>query len=391
MTPTARLRCRATIGLSLACVLLSAGCTRKPAEQDQAQGSRERVTPVRVAPVERQDLFQASVEVTGTVLALDDVQLFAKTPGRLEMLMVHEGDRVSAGQPVAVIERRTIEAQVQAAKAGLDVAKAQAEAAEVGLQSAATEVKRLRTLFEKGSVTQQQLDGTETAYRAAAARRDLATAQIAQVTAQLDAVTIQLDECTIRSPMDGIVVDDFDHSIGGTISPQVPVLHIADMGKVRVVVRVSEEELGSIAIGRDAYVSVVRFPGREFAGKVASISPTIEVRSRTAKVEILIVNPIESGSHALKPGMFARARVVIAEVAGALVISDHAIQKDDAARIVFVVADGRARRRVVTVGMTSGSRATIVEGLAEGEVVVVEGAAGLPDGTRIKTEGAPRE
>ena len=89
--------------------------------------------------------------------------------------------------------------------------------------------------------------------------------------------------------------------------------------------------------------------------------------------------------------MFARARVVIAEVAGALVISDHAIQKDDAERVVFVVADGRARRRVVTVGKTSGDRATIVAGLSEGEVIVVEGAAGLADGTRIKTEGAPRE
>jgi RND family efflux transporter MFP subunit len=391
MNPAANSLLRRAPALLAASVWCAAGCRRAPQTRTETRGERERVTPVRVAPVERVALFRAGIDVTGTVTALQDVRLVSKVPGRLERLMVREGDRVTAGQPVALIERRTLEVQLQAAKAGMDVARAQAAAAEAGLHSATTEVRRLRTLFKKGSVTQQQLDGAETAYRAAVAQRELTKAQIAQLAAQLEAAKIQLDECTIRSPMDGIVVDEFDHTAGEMIAPQVPVLHVAAMRKVRVVVRVSEEELGAVAAGRDAQVSVARHPGRQFAGRVLRVSPTVDVRSRTAKVEILVDNPVEGGAHALKPGMFARARITTAERSGALVISEHAIQDDGDARIVFVVDGERAHRRVVRVAMTSGGRAAIAEGLAEGEMVVIEGATGLPDGARISSEEAPRD
>ena len=128
----------------------------------------------------------------------------------------------------------------------------------------------------------------------------------------------------------------------------------------------------------------------EFEGTVVSVSPTVDMRSRTAKVEILIDNPVEGASHALKPGMFARARVVTAELADVLVVSDHAVQKEGEEHVAFVVAEGRAHRRVVTVGTASGGRVTISEGLAEGELVV-EGVAGLRDGGLVKTEEASRE
>ena len=378
------------IALAAALALQFAGCGKKSATSDAA-GAAERVTPVRVAPVERVDVLRATIEVTGTVQALEEVRIFAKVPGRLEALKVHEGDRVASGQPVAAIERETLEAQVRSARAGLDVARASAAAAGVGLESATREVRRMRTLFKSGSITQQQLDGAETAYRSAAARNDLAEAQVKQVAAQVEAAKLQLDECTVKSPLDGIVLEDYDHTVGGMISPQAPVLHVADVRKVRVVVRVSEEQLGAVAVGRNAFVSVARFPGRTFAGKISNVSPAVDVRSRTTKVEILVDNPLEGSAYALKPGMFARASIVTDQVTGVLVVWNSAVQDDAGERVVYVVDGDRARRRVVMTGLASTNRIAVTEGLAEGDTVVVEGAAGLVDGTRVKTEGASRE
>jgi RND family efflux transporter MFP subunit len=385
-------RRQGAIALAAALVLYSAGCGKKPDAQKWGDGEAERVTPVRVASVEHVDVLHATIEVTGTVMALEEVRIFAKVPGRLESLRVNEGDRVTSGQPVATIEREAIETQVRSAKAGLDVARASAAAAAVGLESATKEVRRMRTLFESGSITQQQLDGVETAYRSAAARNDLAQAQVKQVAAQVEAAKIQLDECTVKSPLEGIVLEDYDHAVGGMISPAAPVLHVADVSKVKVVVRVSEEQLGLVEMGRDAYVSVARFPGRRFAGKITSISPAVDVRSRTTKVEILADNPLEGGAYALKPGMFASASIVTAQASDVLVVWDSAVQTEEGKpSVVFVVESERARRRVVTTGLAAGKRVVVTEGLSEGDTVVVEGAAGLVDGTRVKTEGASRE
>jgi RND family efflux transporter MFP subunit len=391
MTPRTRdsvRRSLATLGIAAA---IACGCAPKAAPVTADKVAVDPVTPVSVETIGPPAVFRATIQVTGTVRALDEVQLFSKVPGRLEKLMAREGDRVKTGQELALIERRTTEAQVRAAEAGMDVARAQLVAADAGLERASTEAQRLRSLFKDGSVTQQQLDGVETAHRSAVAQCDLAKAQISQFAAQLQLATIQLEECTIRAPLDGVVVSDFDHTVGEMIAPQVPVLHVADMSKVRVEVRLSEEELGNATVGRSATVSVARFPGREFAGVVEGVSPTIDVRSRTAKAEILVVNPVESGEYALKPGMFARASIVTAEQANALTVAESAIQTSGGERVAFVVADGRARKRAVKVGLSGGGRIVVSAGLALGEVVVTGGAMGLLDGTRVKAEEAARE
>ncbi len=368
--------------------LLAAGCGRKPAAPGRGHATEaKRAAPVSVARAERRPVFRAGIDLTGDVKALDQVRLFSKVAGRIEELRARQGERVKKNQPVALIERETVEAQVEAARAGISVATAQLAAARANLESATTNAERLRTLFENGSVTRQQLDGAETALRVALAQRNLAQAQIEQLEANLRQARLQLDECTIRSPMGGVVVDDFDRTVGEMIAPQVPILEVADMSKVRVEVRVSEEDLGRVARGQTAIVMVARYPGREFRGEVWRISPVVDRRSRTAEVEVLVPNREEDGDHALKPGMFARVTVVTASEKDVVVVPDSSVQSVDGGTCVFVADSGRAARVPVSVVLTSGRETAVRGGLEGGELVVSEGASALRDGDAVELEG----
>jgi RND family efflux transporter MFP subunit len=342
---------------------------------------------VSAARAERRPVFRAGIDLTGDVKPFDQLRLLSKVAGRIEELRARQCDRVAAGQPVALIERDMTEAQVEAAEAGISVAKAQLAAAKANLDSAATNADRLRALFEKGSVTQQQLDGAETALRAALAQRDLAQAQIEQLEANLRLAKIQLDECTVRSAMSGVVVDDFDHTVGEIIAPQVPIFEVADLGKVRVEVRISEEDLGRVVRGQAAIVRVARFPGREFTGDVWRISPVVDRRSRTAEVEVLVTNPKADGDYALKPGMFARVTVVTASEKDVVVVPQESVQSADGETRVFVVDGVRAVMVPVSVVMNSGRETAVRGGLKGGELVVSEGASLLRDGDAIEVEG----
>jgi len=370
--------------------LVTSGCKRRPATSAGREAAAARATPVSVVKVEPRPVFRAGIEVTGNVEAMEQVKLFSKVPGRLEALRARQGDTVKVYQVIAMIERRAVEAQVETSRAGIKVAEAGLSAAEAGFENATTNARRLRALFKKGSCTQQQLDGAETAYRSALAQRDLARAQISQLEAVLRQAQIQLDECTIRSPMNGVVVNDFDHTRGEMIAPQVPVLEIADMSKVRVAVQVSETELASVSEGQAALVKVARFPGREFKGKVWRVSPVVDRRSRTAKVEMLVENPESKGEYALKPGMFARATIVTAESRNALVVPERSVQHQAGKAFVFVANGGHARKVPVEVGLVSAGEAVVAKGLKGGELVIAEGAGGLDDGDRIETEGGTK-
>jgi HlyD family secretion protein len=302
-------------------------------------------------------------------------------------------------------EREQAADAVARAKAALDLAQAEAQ--------------RMRSLHEMGAVSRQALDAAETQLRqaqvmyntalqqqslvqegpraedvlAARAAADaaqqaarlveqgpraeevaFAAAQVARAEAFLAAARVRLADATTRAPFGGTIVAR-DVEPGESVSPGVPSFVLAQLEEVLVELAVPERSRAGLARGQAATIRVDALPGRTFAGKVEEIGPAAALANRTFLVKVRVAN----ADGALHPGTFARGTIVTALRASVLQIPEAAILPTPGEPIVFLVKDGRAVRREVTVGDRSNGFVEVTAGVEPGDQVVVAGHEGLTD------------
>ena len=208
-----------------------------------------------------------------------------------------------------------------------------------------------------------------------------ARAAVAQAKAAADLARLQLSEASIRAPFAGVVSQRLV-SEGAMVGPTAPVLTLIS-GDADVVINVDERTLALVKAGQPATVTASAYPGEEFAAVVASVAPSMDARSRTAQVRLA---PQDSAGK-LRDGMFAQVRLPLAAArTDALLVPKGAVAQEGQDTIVYAVADGRARRLVVRTGLSDADRVEVVEGLAEGQKVVVSGLSGLRDGAEVKVQ-----
>jgi RND family efflux transporter MFP subunit len=205
----------------LASSVIAAGCSSETA---QAAPDATSATPVIDVPVVRAvsgDL-ESALEISGTLAPRARVAVKPKLPGTLEQILVDIGDAVTEGQTIATLDRREIDAQVDAAVAAVNVAKAALETAEASLANAVLENDRAKNLFDKGALPRQRLDAANTQHRATIAQRDLAVANVEQANAALRRAREVQKNATVTSPVTGFVVErNYD---AGAIPGELPVV-----------------------------------------------------------------------------------------------------------------------------------------------------------------------
>lgn len=320
---------------------------------------------------------QSALEISGTLAPRSRVGVKPKLPGRLERILVDIGDRVSAGQIVATIDRGEVDAQVDAAVAATEVARAGIESAEATLANAISEHERARSLFDAGALPRQRLEGAETARRAAAAQRDLTRATLAQAEATVRRAREVQRDTTLYAPVSGFIVErNYDP---GAIPGDRPVVVVADIGQLRLEAGVSEMEAGRLRPGMLALVSVQAKPGETFAGQIAAIVPEVDQRNRHFRIEVRVPN----GDGALLAGMYASARLVLAEAEHALLLPREAIAMRDGERVVLKVDGDQVVPVTVVEGLNNGRQVQIVSGLAAGDQVLADARRQLPPGARV--------
>jgi RND family efflux transporter MFP subunit len=330
------------------------------------------VVTAAIGPVE------SALEISGTLTPRSRVAVKPKLPGTLEAVLVDIGDPVTMGQTIATIDRREIDAQVDAAVAAVAVAKAALETAEAGLANAKLELDRSKNLFEKGALPRQRLDAAETQNRAATAQRDLATANLSQADAALRRAREVQKNATITSPVTGFVVErNYD---AGSIPGDLPIVVVADLRQMRLEAGVSELEAGRLRVGMQARVSVQAKPGEAFAGQLAAIAPEVDERNRHFQIEVRVPNE----SRALLSGMYATARLVEATSAQALLVPVEAVVTRDGKRVVQRVQGDTVSPVEVVEGLKDGRRVQIVKGLSAGDVVMADARRPLAPGARVR-------
>lgn len=322
--------------------------------------------------------IESSLEISGTLAPRSRVAVKAKLPGTLERILVDIGDAVESGQTIATIDRREIDAQVDAATAAVAVAQAALETAEASLANAVIEHDRAKSLFDKGALPRQRLDGAQTAHRASVAQRDLATANLAQANAVLRRAKEVQRDTTVTSPVTGFIVErNYD---SGAIPGDKPIVIVADLREMKLEAGVSELEAGRLRTGMKAVVSVQAKPGETFNGQLAAIAPEVDERNRHFMIDVRVPN----NGRALLSGMYATARIVEATTANALLVPKEAIATRDGKRIVQKVQGDTVTTVEIKEGLTDGTRVQIVKGLSAGDTVLADARKQITSGTKVR-------
>lgn len=322
--------------------------------------------------------IESALEISGTLAPRSRVAVKPKLPGTLDRVFVDIGDAVTIGQTIATIDRREIDAQVDASVAAVAVAKASLEAAEAALANAVLEHNRATNLFEKGALPRQRLDTAQTAHRGSVAQRDLATANLAQAEAALRRAREVQRNTTVTSPVTGFVVErNYD---SGAMPGEKPIVIVADLRQLKLEAGISELEAGRLRVGMKAVVSVQAKPGRTFTGELAAIAPEVDERNRHFMIDVRVPND----GRTLLSGMYATARIVEATSTDAILVPKDAVATRNGRRVVQRVQGDTVSFVEVVEGLADGGRVQIVKGLAAGDLVLADARRQIAAGAKVR-------
>lgn len=420
-SPAGRMR---SLTGALLVVLIPGLCAcgeRGPAGPATVTGRGIKPIPVRVSTVGTADLVQ-EVQGTGSLEAYQVVTVGARIEGVVETVAFDEGDDVDTKRELAVIDgqRRALEeAQAQAAvaqaaaagprteaaiaraKAGEERARAQEGAARNDLAEAEAmldrrvslrrdtpgavpeeEVATIRAQVARRrdalSVAEAQRREAEAAYAEAQAQAAESAAALTSATARLALATKAKNDTVVRSPLEG-VVRRRHVTLGQYVRAGDPVAELVDRSRLRLRFRVSEAESVRLATGQLLTFLVPSLSSVKHRARLVHVDEAASPITRMVEALAEVVEPDKS----LKPGFFAVATVETKQP-GALAVPEAAVLPGEQGWVVYVVEDGKARRRSVAVGLrTRDGRVEIREGLAAGASIVVEGANVLSDDTPV--------
>jgi len=362
------------------------GKARKAGSNEPKQAE---TAPVKVA-VERARRGDVKnvVWVTGEVQPLVSVEIVPKIVGRLERLrrsdntLIEEDVIVEKDEVVAVIEHTQLEAAERSAEAALKAAQAAYETAKVNLADTQREKGRWTKLRQQGSGTEQQLDMVETAYARAQTQAKQAEAQISQAEAMLEQAKVSLEDATIESPISGVVSRKYVDE-GAFVGPSSPLFRVIDISEVEITGGAADRHYPKLEAGKTAAdVEVDAYPGETFSGFVTRLRPELDKVTRTVAVTIKVANK----ELKLKPGMYARIRLILDERKNVVLVSDDALINSQGQQQVFVVNDGIIHKRPVKIGLEESVNNEVIEGLKPGDMVVVRGQELLRESMKVETQ-----
>jgi len=273
----------------------------------------------------------------------------------------------------------------------MDVLKAQLESAKTSLESAQENKMLVDIKRSSWDSAKAQVDNALAAFEQANVAKDTSTwekdlaqadAAVKKAQASLELAQQRLDESVIKAPISGTITQRFLDK-GGMASTTKPFVNIVNMDVVKITAKVPERELGSIKQGQKAIVKPDAYPDEEFTGKLVNISPIIDRTSQTCDIEVEVSNP----NQRLKPGMFTRVELTVSENKVALVIPSDSFIKEGDKTYVFVADNGKAVKKVITVGISDGVKTEVISGLNPGEQLIIAGQSTLKDGMSVILPG----
>jgi RND family efflux transporter MFP subunit len=330
------------------------GCGK--ADGSSAPGQEAKILSVRVTKPVRRDAVRRVV-LPATVRADYEVTLYSKVTGYLKEISKDRGDKVKAGELVALLEIPEMISEIAHAKASYELEDAT--------------FKRLEAIrkVEKTAVTDQDLD-------LARAKRDMADASLKKL------LTMQ-NYTEIRAPFSGTVTERFVDP--GAFIQQGKILSMVDTSKVRVLVDIPESEVRFATVGTETDLHFDALPGKSYQASISRMAESLDPLMRTMRVEVDVKNP----EGVIYPGMFGRATFAVDRHPDALAVPSSVVTIQQDRAFVFVDAGGVAKKVQVTLGTEEGAWSEVVGGLTGQESLILPEGKALADGMPVRAEVAP--
>lgn len=347
------------VGLLALVAIVMSGCSGGEAEAagdaQDAELANVRVVNVEATPATLTE-FTGYIRVTGEVEAMYDVTISAEESGRVESFLVEKGSRVRSGQAIARLESDLLSSQVDEARASARLAR--------------EEYERQRQLWEEDSI------GTEMVFLQRRYASEMASAR-------LTSLEERLEKTEIVAPVTGTFEEKF-LEVGEMATPGAPVARLVAIDRLKIVAGVPERYARSVVVGDQAWVTFDIFPGQEYFGEVSFVGASVDPRSRTFRIEILLDNP----EGMVKPAMVANVRVERERLSDVIAVPQQVVLRSAEGYKVFIAeaqGDGHtARARTVELGVASGDRVVIRNGLQVGDLLVTVGHQLVDDGSPIR-------
>lgn len=319
----------------------------KPAAPGAAGAPPGMPVEAEVAKAER---IAQEIIAVGSLRSNESVTLSSEIAGRITGIHFREGQPVNQGALLFELDDSVYRAELEQARAGLALSERNHE--------------RAKELFERKLISTRE--------------RDEAAAQLDVDRAAVSLAQARLAKTRIRAPFQG-VVGLRAVSPGDYITAGQPLAPLEQLSVLKADFRLSEAALPAIRVGQTLNLEVDAYPGQIFPGRVYAIDPRLAEDTRSIGLRARVPN--DQGQ--LRPGLFARVRLVIAERPEAVLVSEQAVVPQADQLFVYVIEDGKAVLRPVQLGLRQGGRVEVVSGVRPGEVVITAGAQKIGPGAPV--------
>jgi len=348
-----RNRKTALFGVLLLSMIFAAACKNKQREemtQMTTEGSGTTAIPVKAVQVSHGPI-SSYIETTTSLEAEREVDIVCRTNGLVNDILFEEGDHVKNGSLLLKIDDREAKTVFKSSLATYEERKRQWE--------------RAQETFDKNIVSKES--------------HDQARYNFAKSEADFEASKLQLAYTEIRAPFDGIITKRLVNS-GGMLTPGQKIFTIVDTVPLLARIHLPEREIAKVKIGQIADLKLDAVPGQSYNARIKMINPVVDPASGTFKVTL----EVSAGSNILRPGMFASVYLITETHQGALLVPKQALLLEAEKDTVFIVSGRFAYTQEIKIGFRDDKNIEILDGIKDGEYVIVVGQDGLNNGSEVK-------
>ena len=330
-----------------------------------SKGSAENGLPKKPKPLVATQTVQlgeiaSTLELTGSVEATRVARLASPAEGPItNCCAVREGDTVREGAKILSIGRKK-------------AADAMLMSAHQDLKTEQEELVSIEKLVESGAIPKDQLE--------------LARSKQARMVAQLEKMKESSQDYEVVAPWDG-VISKVHVAEGNYVAARTVLVEVFDPNSLVVRMAVPEAQSQDIRLGMEVATTLDAYGGKTFRGRVSRIYPELDRRMRTRTAEVEVTDKVD-----LVPGMFARLGLILKSVKDTVVVSTEAvIVTPKGFRVAYVIEDGKAFQRKITVGIEGGGKVQILAGIKPGEQIAIAGNEKLKDGVDVRVQGTEKQ
>ena len=354
-------------------------------------------------PIKRVNIEQ-SIEAVGEVYAKEQVDVGAQVSGQITKLYVDIGDRVKVGDLIAQIDKDKQQNELDITKAQLESAKTNLESKQVALEIAQSQYKREQQLYNNKATSLENLETLKNNYYTLKANVAELNSQIVQLEISLKNAEKDLGYTTITAPMEGVIINvAVDEGQTVNAAQNTPtIVKVANLDEMEIRMEIAEADVSKIKVGTPVKFSILNEPDTKYDASISSIDPanttTSDATSNSSSTsssssssaiyyyaKVFVANK----DNFLRIGMSVENSIVIASEQNAVAVPTYAIKNDRGGYYVELLKGGQVVKSYVKIGIKDSINSQILEGVSEGDTLVLSGGNAVSNGNANRGAGGP--